>query len=71
MSARQPLSAGMPVTVRTGEPSTHCRTPHYLRGKRGVVVRALGRYPAVAILFISLLAVSLIYIPTEMVVLPL
>ena len=33
-------------------------------------VRALGRYPAVAILFISLLAVSLIYIPTEMVVLP-
>jgi MFS family permease len=33
-------------------------------------VRALGRYPAVALLFISLLAVSLIYIPTEMVVLP-
>lgn len=45
MSARQPLPAGMPVTVLTGEPSTHCRTPHYLRGKRGVVVRALGRYP--------------------------
>jgi len=33
-------------------------------------VRALGRYPAVALLFVSLLAVSLIYIPTEMVVLP-
>lgn len=45
MSARLPLPAGMAVTVRTGEPATHCRTPHYLRGKRGVVVRALGRYP--------------------------
>jgi nitrile hydratase len=33
------------VRVRTGEPVTHCRTPHYLRGKRGVVLRTLGEYP--------------------------
>ncbi len=45
MSALPALVSGMPVVVRTGEPLTHCRTPHYLRGKRGVVVRPLGRYP--------------------------
>ncbi|MEY4079311.1 MAG: hypothetical protein RIS80_1080 [Actinomycetota bacterium] len=33
-------------------------------------IRALGRYPAVAIIFAALLSISLIYIPTEMVVLP-
>jgi len=38
------LAAGVPVRVRTGDPLTHCRTPLYLRGKRGVVLRALGRY---------------------------
>ncbi|MFO0481100.1 MAG: SH3-like domain-containing protein [bacterium] len=40
-----PLAAGTAVQVRTGAPLTHCRTPQYLRGKRGVVLRALGRYP--------------------------
>jgi nitrile hydratase subunit beta len=38
------VTVGTRVRVRTGEPVTHCRTPHYLRGKRGVVVRDLGRY---------------------------
>ncbi len=39
------LAAGTPVRVRSGDPRTHCRTPHYLRGKCGIVVRALGDYP--------------------------
>ncbi len=38
------VAVGTPVRVRTANPATHCRTPHYLRGKRGVVVRHLGRY---------------------------
>lgn len=43
MSAR-PLAPGSQVRVRVGDPVTHCRTPRYLRGRRGTVVRALGRY---------------------------
>jgi nitrile hydratase len=43
--SRPPLAAGVVVKVGTADPSTHCRTPRYLRGKRGVVVRALGCYP--------------------------
>ena len=43
--SRPSLAAGAVVRVGTAEPATHCRTPRYLRGKRGVVVRALGRYP--------------------------
>ena len=43
MSAR-PLSPGAKVRVRTGDPLTHCRTPRYLRGRQGTVVRALGRF---------------------------
>lgn len=33
------------VRVRALEPETHCRTPGYLRGRRGVVTRVLGAYP--------------------------
>ena len=33
------------VRVRAAEVETHCRTPHYLRGKRGVVARVFGSYP--------------------------
>jgi MFS family permease len=33
-------------------------------------IRALGRFPAVAIIFAAFLSLSLVYIPTEMVVLP-
>jgi len=33
-------------------------------------IRALGRFPAVAIIFAAFLALSMVYIPTEMVVLP-
>ena len=36
---------GETVTVRTGDPPGHCRTPSYLRGKPGVVVRQFGRFP--------------------------
>lgn len=32
------------VLVRTGDPSGHCRTPAYLRGKPGVIHRKLGQF---------------------------
>ncbi len=32
------------ITVRTGEPRGHCRTPYYLRGKRGVIDEMAGRF---------------------------
>jgi hypothetical protein len=35
---------GSNVRVRTGEPSGHCRTPSYLRGKRGVVIALQGEF---------------------------
>ena len=35
---------GQRVRVKTGNPAGHCRTPHYLRGKRGVIVLELGAY---------------------------
>lgn len=38
------LPPGAQVRVRVDDPVTHCRTPRYLRGHRGTVVRALGRY---------------------------
>ena len=37
-----PFGAGLRVRVKTGEPAGHCRTPHYLRGKCGVIVLELG-----------------------------
>lgn len=41
--------AGQLVRVRADFPETrgpcHIRTPHYLRGRLGVVERALGRFP--------------------------
>ncbi len=36
---------GDKVKVRAAEVATHCRTPHYLRGKRGIVARVFGAYP--------------------------
>ena len=43
------IAAGAAVTVRNDWPETrgpvHIRTPHYLRGKAGVVVRHLGDFP--------------------------
>ena len=43
------FSAGANVLVKNDWPETrgpcHIRTPHYLRGHRGVVVRQLGAYP--------------------------
>lgn len=40
MSAR--FEPGAQVRVRSGEPRGHCRTPAYLRGKRGTVVCLQG-----------------------------
>src|SRR4051794_11773208 len=46
--ARTVLSAGTPVRVRLDWPELrgpcHIRTPHYLRGRTGTVVRHLGDY---------------------------
>ena len=43
------LAPGTQVRVRDDWPETrgpcHLRTPHYLRGRDGRVVRALGRFP--------------------------
>ena len=43
------LTAGTPVRVRDDWPEArgpcHIRTPHYLRGREGTVVRHLGRFP--------------------------
>ena len=43
------LAPGSEVRVKDDWPETrgpcHIRTPHYLRGHRGVVVRQLGAYP--------------------------
>ncbi len=39
------FAAGDSVKVRFAEPAGHCRTPYYLRGKRGVVERLIGVYP--------------------------
>jgi nitrile hydratase subunit beta len=36
---------GDPVKVRAAEPKGHCRTPYYLRGKRGVIAHLIGVYP--------------------------
>ena len=36
---------GDKVKVRAAEVATHCRTPYYLRGKRGVVTRVFGAFP--------------------------
>lgn len=43
------FAPGTPVRVRADWPETrgpcHIRTPHYLRGRAGVVERALGAFP--------------------------
>jgi len=39
------FAAGDNVRVRAREIATHCRTPYYLRGKRGVIVRGHGTFP--------------------------
>ena len=42
--ARSPVrfALGEPVRVLTSEPPGHVRTPHYLRGKRGVIEAVVG-----------------------------
>jgi nitrile hydratase len=39
------FTPGDKVKVRFAEVATHCRTPYYLRGKRGVVARVFGAFP--------------------------
>ena len=43
------FAAGAPVRVKDAWPEAegpvHCRTPHYVRGKRGTVLRHLGDFP--------------------------
>lgn len=39
------FAPGVAVRVRAGEPPGHIRTPHYLRGRPGVVERVLGAFP--------------------------
>jgi nitrile hydratase subunit beta len=39
------FNPGDAVLVRADTPNGHCRTPHYLRGRRGEVVSILGRFP--------------------------
>ena len=36
--------AGDPVRVRPGPPEAHCRTPFYLRGRPGVILKTVGIY---------------------------
>ena len=38
------FNVGDCVTVKSGHPESHCRTPVYLRGKRGTIVEVVGRY---------------------------
>jgi len=39
------FAPGDKVRVVARETATHCRTPHYQRGKRGVVSRVFGTFP--------------------------
>ena len=43
------FAAGARVQVKNNRPETlmrlHLRTPHYVRGRQGKVLRALGRFP--------------------------
>jgi nitrile hydratase subunit beta len=38
------FAIGQPVRVRASYPPGHVRTPHYLRGRRGVVESIAGRF---------------------------
>lgn len=40
-----PFAPGERVRVRTAFPPGHVRTPHYCRGREGVVERLCGRFP--------------------------
>ena len=42
---RPSFAQGDKVRVREQELATHCRTPHYLRGKRGTIARVFGVFP--------------------------
>jgi nitrile hydratase len=39
------FNVGERVRVKAAEPPGHRRTPHYVRGKRGVIERVCGAFP--------------------------
>ncbi|MGY9057558.1 MAG: SH3-like domain-containing protein [Alphaproteobacteria bacterium] len=39
------FTPGDRIVVRNDVPTGHCRTPHYLRGRKGEVVSILGDFP--------------------------
>ncbi len=39
------FAPGDMVVVGARDAAIHCRTPYYLRGKRGVIERLIGAYP--------------------------
>lgn len=39
------MQPGDRIVVRNDVPIGHCRTPHYLRGRKGEIVSVLGDYP--------------------------
>ena len=45
MSAQPRFAGGDIVTVRSGNPPTHYRTPAYLQGRTGRIVAFCGVYP--------------------------
>ena len=42
---KPPFAPGDRVKVRAHEVATHCRTPFYLRGKRGTIARVFDAFP--------------------------
>ncbi len=40
----QSFAVAQRVRVRNDAPTGHCRTPHYLRGREGVIERAYGAF---------------------------
>lgn len=45
MSAAARFVPGTRVRVRIATPRTHCRTPCYVRGREGVIIRHAGDFP--------------------------
>ena len=39
------FNVGYPVAIKRNFPPGHRRTPHYIRGKRGVIERICGAFP--------------------------
>ncbi len=44
MTEQFKYEVGSPVRIRFAEPAGHCRTPYYVRGKRGVIHNRIGHF---------------------------